>query len=111
MLTKEQIDQAVQDIVPDVLRGLKNELRDRALGIARDAALDVVRKEVAAWATENLVPAVRDSLIESKDGIVAVAPTVAKSLVDVLATAMTAELKKKLESSWERKKILEAMFA
>ncbi len=111
MLTQEQINEAVKDAMPSVLQGLRNEIAEQALREARQVVSTQIQSVVTAWFTSEVVPEVKAALVESKAGLIAVAPQFADQLSASLVKAMTEGLQKRLESTWERKKILEAMFA
>lgn len=108
-LTAEQIQQAVQSALPDVLAGLREQIKEQALYAARDTVLNEVRNAVSTWVKENLVPEIQATLVESKDGLVAIAPQMAASLNQVLCDAFVDSVKKKMESSWDRRKVFEAL--
>ena len=110
MLTQEQIEKAVQDSLPDVLLGLKQSLSEKALYEAREVVAKIVREEVTEWVKAEIVPAIKLALVESKDGLIATAPVLAAGITKALTTAMLADLKEKLGQSWNRGKIMEAMF-
>jgi len=109
MLTQEQINEAVADAMPNVLAGLKREISENAIYTAKQAAWSAVQAAVTKWINENLVPEILTALAESKDGLVASAPLLAQSVNDAMVEAFQDTVKKKLESSWERKKLFEAL--
>ncbi|WP_116521028.1 hypothetical protein [Achromobacter insuavis] len=109
MLSQEQIQQAVSDAMPDVLRGLRREIEDRLVREAIQTASMSVTAQVNEWVKENLVPEVLKALTESKDGLIAAAPVMAETMVQALNVSLQETITKKLESSWERKKIFEAL--
>lgn len=109
MLTQEQINQAVSDVVPDVLRGLREEIKERALFAAKEAAITEVNKAVVEWVKSELIPDVHTALAESKDGLVSFAPKLAGEVTSALSSALMDALRKKLENSWERKRVFEAL--
>ena len=110
MLTQDQINQAISDAVPDVLAGLRKEISETALHHARNSVQAAVTKAVGEWVEAELVPAIRDTLAAEKDGLIAIAPEIAAGITTELNKALLATIKEKLEKSWERKKIFEALF-
>ena len=110
MLTQDQINQAISDAVPDVLAGLRKEISETALYHARNSVQAAITKAVGEWAEAELVPAIRDTLAAEKDGLIAIAPEIAAGITAELNKALLANIKEKLEKSWERKKIFEALF-
>jgi hypothetical protein len=109
MLTQEQINEAVTSAMPDILAGLRKEIAETALYQAKQAAHAAVSKAVSDWITENLVPEILKALVEGKDGLVGMAPMLAQSMTAEMTSAFTDSIKKKLENSWDRKKIFEAL--
>ena len=111
MLTQDQINQAISDAVPDVLAGLRKEISETALHHARNSVQAAVTKAVGEWVEAELVPAIRTTLAAEKDGLIAIAPEIAAGITAELNRALLATIKEKLEKSWERKKIFEALLA
>lgn len=109
MLTEEQIQQVASEALPNVLAGLRREIQENALYHAKETAKKAVSDAVQEFITKEIVPEVHAALIESKDGIIAIAPALAKEMGEMLASALAASLAKKLETSWDRKKIFEAI--
>jgi hypothetical protein len=110
LLTQEQIQEAVSGAIPDILTGLRNEIAESAIFQARQTAYSAVQKAVTDWVNENLVPEILQTLAASKEGLIASAPQLANCITSSLVEAFSESVKKKLESSWERKKIFEAFF-
>lgn len=111
MLTQDQINQAVSDAIPDVLAGLRKEITETALYHARDSVREAVTKAVGEWIEAELVPVILATLAAEKDGLIAIAPEIAAGATAELSKAMLATIKEKLEKSWERKKIFEALLS
>lgn len=111
MLTQEQITDAVQDALPNVLAGLKKQIQEQALYSAQQTMVTEVNKAVTAWIVENLVPEIHSTLAASKDGLIGMVPTIAEGITGALAKSMNETIAKKLENSWERKKIFEALIS
>lgn len=109
MLTQDQINQAVSDAMPDVLAGLRKEISETALYHARNSVQAAVTKAVGEWVEAELVPAIRDTLAAEKEGLIAVAPEIAAGITAELTKALLANIKAKLETSWERKRIFETL--
>lgn len=109
MLTQDQINQAVSEAMPDILAGLKREISENAIYTAKQAAWSAVQAAVTKWINENLVPDIITVLSESKDGLIASAPLFAQSINNAMLEAFADTVKKKLETSWERKKLFEAL--
>lgn len=84
-------------------------VRRAAAGAALTA--DQGRGLVGEWVEAELVPAIRATLAAEKDGLIAIAPEIAAGITAELNKALLATIKEKLEKSWERKKIFEALLA
>ena len=110
MLTQDHINQAISDAVPDVIAGLRKEILETALYHARNSVQAEVTKAVSEWVAAELVPEIRATLAAEKDGLIAIAPEIAAGITAELNKALLANIKEKLEKSWERKKIFEALF-
>ena len=110
MLTQDQINQAISDAVPDVLAGLRKEISETALYHARNSVQAAVTKAVGEWVEAELVPEIRATLAAEKDGLIAITPEIAAGITAELNKALLATIKEKLEKSWERKAIFEALF-
>lgn len=111
MLTQEQINEAVQGAMPDIMAGLRKEIAESAVFHAKQAAFDAVQKAVNGWITENLVPEILTVLCDNKAGLISAAPKLAEGMVDAMNKAFIDSITKKLESSWERKRVFEALLA
>jgi hypothetical protein len=111
MLTQDQITEAVQDALPSVLAGLKKQIQEQALYSAQNTMVTEVNKAVTQWIVDNLVPEIHSTLAQSKDGLIAMVPKIAEGITDALAKSMNEAISKKLENSWERKKIFEALIS
>ena len=110
MLTQDQIDAAISECLPSVLEGLKASIIKSATYDAENAAREAIRAQTVKFVQEHVIPEVQSALIESKDGLIAVAPAFAKVVAETLLTEITKDLQKKLSSGWGRQKIMEAMF-
>lgn len=111
MLTQEQINESVQDAMPDILAGLRKEIGETAIYHAKLTAQDAVQKAVSGWIVDNLVPEILRTLVESKDSLVALAPMFAQSMAAEMQKSFAETISKKLETSWDRKKIFEALLS
>lgn len=111
MITEEEVQQALRSQIPAIVNGLRDTLRETALQQAKETIAVEIRKLVQDFIAQELAGQVRDTLIESKDGLVSMAAKLAVSLQQEIGEHMHAHLKKKLESSWERKQIMEKLFS
>ena len=111
MLTEDQINEAVKDVLPNVLAGLKKQVTEQALYAAQQTMVTEVNKAVTSWVIESLVPEIHASLAQSKDGLIAAVPRMAEGITAALSESLLSTLTKKLENTWERKKIFEALIS
>lgn len=111
MLTKEQIEKIVADHMPDVVAGLKNEVRQDITRRVKEEAGNIIATAVREWVTENVIPEVIKGLTESKDGLVSLGVRFREVIMEQLIESMTKELKENLENSWQRREILQKLFS
>lgn len=109
-MKQDQLNELLEAAKPSIIEALKKEI---TAGISYESKA-VVQKEVqeavTEWVKENIIPVVISRLVESKDGIISVAVALAPAMVDEINKGLIGALSKKMESSWERKKIFDAMF-
>jgi len=107
---KEQVEVALQAAFPSIVEGLKKELTQTVSWEVKNSVAKQVVETVTAWVQAEIVPEIHRILTEEKAGLIAIAPTLGESIVKQLTVALQEELTKKLEHSWERKMIFEALF-
>ena len=110
MLTQAQIEETISSAVPDILKGLQEEIKGVALTQAKESVRMAVASEITAWIKQELVPSLLITLSNEREGLIALAPAIAKDISLHLQESIKDTLKKKLENSWERKKIFGALF-
>jgi hypothetical protein len=110
MLTPEQMNDLLEQAKPSIIEGLKQQVFSSFNYTMKEEAAKVIRDHVTVWVKDNIIPEITKQLVESKDGLIKTGLTLAQSLCDLLMESMVKELGKKLQNSWERTKILEAMF-
>jgi len=111
MLTEEQIQQIVAESTADIEDSAKRQVKDSVSHVVSRAVQDCIRECATAYLTEHVKPQIVAMLTEHNAAILEAATRVASEAGTLLVQAMVADFKKKLETSWTRKKILEAMFA
>lgn len=104
------IEQLVQQSLPSMLEGLKDEIKTALIRKIEWDTTNQISKTVSEWVTENVIPEIVKELNESKEGLISVGVNLAPVMVEALTTSMLESFKKKLETSYERKKIYEACF-
>lgn len=110
-LSNKQVTEILEDARPRIVETLIEDVRSALTYSIRDTISSDIHKAVKEWAAENIIPEIIASLDDNKDGLVALAPAMAKGCVEAMSKAMVATLEKKLTDSWERKKLFSAMFA
>lgn len=109
MFNKEQVQELLDAAKPSVIETIKNDLIRNVSYDVRETAGRLIKEHVETWIKENVLPELSKQLIESKDSLISVGVAAAPQLVQQLATAMTESLAENLKSSWDRKKIFEAL--
>lgn len=103
-------DELVEMALPSVLEGLKSEIKGTIEWQVKDQAAKLVAEHVTAYIKDSVLPELTIQLIESRDGLMQIAAQLAPRVTSALVEALMGELKAKLERSWDRAKIFEAMF-
>jgi predicted N-formylglutamate amidohydrolase len=109
MYSQEQINDLLEAAKPSIIEGLKKEIKQSITYQMQEAAAKAVREHTTNWITENVIPEITKELVESKEGLVALGAKLAPVLLDSLTESFADTIKKKMESSWERKKVFEAL--
>jgi prophage antirepressor-like protein len=108
-LTEVQIKEILDSALPDVVAGLKTELKEMTLNQIKWSADETIGKFIRQWLSENILPEIEKTLIESKAGLVATAVLMAEQSMALIAKAHAESLAKRLESSYSREKILKSI--
>jgi len=109
-LTQDQIQSILEEAKPSIIAGLRKEVTQQAKWEMNPIVAKMIQEEVTTFMNTEILPVVRQQLIEGKEGLISVAIGAANSIAANLAEIMAATLKEKLEKSYERTKILEALF-
>ena len=109
-LTQEQIQSILEEAKPSIIAGLREEVTRQAKWEINPIVSKMIQDEVTSFMTAEIIPVIKQQLVEGKDGLIKTAIEAANSVATGLANAMAATLKEKLEKSYERTKILEALF-
>lgn len=109
-LTQEQIQSILEEAKPSIIAGLREEVTRQAKWEMNPIVAKMIQDEVTTFMNDEIIPVIRQQLIEGKDGLISVAISSANAVAETLAQTMAETLKKKLENSWERTKILESLF-
>lgn len=108
--TEEQISKMLEEATPSIVEGFKKELTDSISWDVRNTAAELVKRKTTEWVEENIFPEIEKQLIESKDGLISLAGSFGPEIVEMVTASLILQLKERLEKSWERSKILKAMF-
>lgn len=108
--TKDQVEAALQAALPSIVEGLKKEITQTVSWEVKNSVTKQVVDTVTSWVQAEIVPEIHRILTEEKEGLISLAPTIGKEVVTQLSTALQEQLTKKLEQSWDRQKIFEALF-
>jgi len=104
------VEQMLAESLPSMIEGFKAEIKAQISWDVKDKTSSMVSAHVEAWVKEHLLPEITAALVESKDGLVSIGVSLAPEVASALTSSLLAELKEKLEQSWTRGKIFEAMF-
>lgn len=108
-LTAEQVTAMMEEIRPSVVEDLKKELLQAVDWSAKNAIQAVVQREIVAWAEQEIVPALKEKLAESKDGILAAVVPAANGIAEELAKALLLKLRENLKG-YRSSEILSGLF-
>lgn len=108
-LDEQTINEIVSNLKPSIMEGVKNELQSSISHQVKQTILNQIGEYCKTWVQENIIPEIEKELIESKDGLIKIGTSVSEEITEEIAISMAATIKKKLENSWDRKKIFEAL--
>lgn len=103
------IEREVQSAMPALMERVKAETLKRIEAQATDAAVQAGVQAAREWAAEVLAPEIRAQLEAGKASMVAQAETFASRLAAELTEAIAAQVKKNLASSWNVRKVVDAI--
>lgn len=108
--TPEQIDQLFKEALPATVQELKAQLLKSAQYPADAVIREAIQKEVQEWCNKEVIPALRDKLAESKEGIINAAIVAVPIIAERLGVAMIQHLDEQLKESYKRGKVFKALF-
>ena len=109
-ITQEMIEQATQGAVKSVREQLVRDLTAAIDYDIRQSIADQISAHVSTWIEENVLPDITTGLVEGKPGLVVLGKDLAHTVVQEVASKMTDDVKKRVDDSWTRRKIYEALF-
>lgn len=110
MITPEQINEMLEAAKPSIIEGFKKEIQQSISWEVKNKVATIVAEETTKWVKENIIPELVKQLTESKEGILSVGVKLAPAMVEELTRGLLASFKEKMEKSWDRNKIFEAIF-
>lgn len=109
-MNQEEIQALISESLPTVRQRLKVEVETRLLREAFCQLDAQLRKVVIDLVTEEFVPELKEALIGEKAKLREAALTASSAIAQTIGTAVAATLADKMKNSWDRKKILDALF-
>lgn len=110
-LSPEQIADIFADVKPSLVESLKKELFSSIEWQAKETVRGIVAKEVETWCQENVIPAIKERLVESREGILSAVVPATEAVATELGKALAESLAKNLAAgSYKRGQIFKAMF-
>lgn len=109
-LTEQQVADIFADVKPALIEQLKKEMSSSIEYKAKQTVSDIVGAELEVWCKENVIPALRERLAASKEGIVAAAIPAAEAIATELGKSLVMALTKKLSEDYSRAKVFESLF-
>lgn len=119
-LTPEQINVLLEEAKPSIVNGLKEEAIKQIKWEFNSQVSRLMEAEVTKFVSTEIIPVLQQQLIESKEGLINIVLASSNAgekitlqdwcIVTDLSKALMNSLKEKLEHSYSRQKIFEAMF-
>ena len=110
MLNKEQFEKLLEDNLPSIMEGLKEELQSTVKFELTRVLSSELEEYTKQWVKENIIPEVGKQLVESKDVLMKSVVNGCSQIADMIIEGMVKQAKDNLQSSWDRKKIFKALF-
>lgn len=109
-LSTEQISKLLEEAKPSIIAGLRDSVIQTAKWDMQATVSKLINDEITTFMKDEIIPEIHKQLVESKEGLITVAISTASTIAEELAQSMANELKTKLQQSYTRTKIFEAMF-
>ena len=104
------MDALLEASLPSIIEGMKTKITTQISWELESKAAEAVSKHIQSWIEQNVLPAINEQLMESKEGLIAAGAAMGPMIVEALTAAMLDDLKKKLESDYKRREIYKVMF-
>lgn len=108
-LSEEQIQNLIEKSMPDIKKSVVEHVASSMSWTVSDMLATQVREFVTEWVKENILPDLATHLLTNKEMLAGVAKETAPKLAMLFSEAMAENIKKNLESSYNRQQIFEAM--
>lgn len=108
-MTTEQMQELLEAAKPSVIESLKRELTQSISWEVKAKAGELIRLHTEEWIKAHILPEITKSMIESKEGMIAIGVKLAPAIVDEITKAMIAAVAKNMTDSWSRKKFFESL--
>jgi uncharacterized protein (DUF1778 family) len=109
-LTPEQVREILEQAKPEIIAGLKAEVIQSARWDLSQEAAKLVKTEVEQFIAAEIIPIVKQNLIESKEGLISLVAPMTEQIMVALANELAQQAKKNLEQSYKRREIFKALF-
>lgn len=110
MLNEQEMKEMIDAAKPGIIEKLKKDIVDGISYEVKNAAAESIRKFVEVWVNEEIIPSLKKSLFESKDGLISVGEKMTGGIVKAVVESLTLATIDKLKNSWTRQAIVKAMF-
>ncbi len=110
MLKQKEIDEILEKAKPSIIEGLRKEVVSAAIQNFKYSFESEIANHITKWIKEEILPEITKKLVEGKEGLISAGVKIVPSIVTAITESVTDSIKKKMEDSWDRKKILTALF-
>lgn len=104
------VNKEVQSAIPAIMKKVKEEALDRIQREALQVVIQESNKAARDWAIEVLVPEVRAQLEAGKQGMIAKAEEISKSLAEEVGKALVEQAIRNMKNSWTVKDVASKIF-
>lgn len=110
LVSKEQLEAIISQASDEIKGSVIADVKKKLAGEVEYVMWESIRDEIKGIVNKVFVPALREQITAGKEGLIKSAIEIAEQTGVLLRDAMIADFKEKLKQSWNRNKILEAMF-
>ena len=110
MISEEDVKKMLDAAKPAIIESFKKEITESATYDIRNKVREEITTAVVAWVKGNEIPEIALRLAEEREGLISLGTAIAEPVCDALSKELVALLKKKLENSYDRGRIFEALF-